>query len=42
MIRVNPPAAVKHHRTEERGHALVSVQNVGISAACHVTGRCFP
>lgn len=41
MIRVHPPAAVKHHGTEERGHALVSVQNVGTSAACHVIGRRF-
>lgn len=41
IIRVHPPAAAKRHRTEERGHALVSVQNVGTSAACHVIGRCF-
>lgn len=41
MIRVHLPAAVKRHGTEERGHALVSVQNVGTSAACHVIGRRF-
>lgn len=41
MVRVHPPAAVKHLRNEQICHALVYVQKVGTSAVCHVIGRCF-
>lgn len=41
ITKIHLPAAVKHLRTEEMCHTLVSVQKVGTSAVCHVIGRCF-